>query len=240
MLQPNIRKMAAPVAALGFLVASAVLLGGIKAEACCNAPMDKSYVKYKYYCAGGVLIDNQDWQGFVGTRMAALPKTLRSRGCMVPCPCNFGQRPSPHDFCESLSFGEIKQGAMEGVALAGLRFAILSRSGSRAVVYLDSKASEAQRGGLRRIATWMLSFDGTLVTSVRTASISLELSDTRLRGSIGGTNIALSASALKGNDGKSGIIVSHPWIYGALPIASSRKSVADRLRAETQGTLFQL
>jgi hypothetical protein len=48
---------------------------------------------------------------------------------------------------------------------------------------------------------------------------------------VAGKKIALRAVPLIGNDGRSGITVSSPWIFGSFPVKASRKAVAEQLLA---------
>jgi hypothetical protein len=71
--------------------------------------------------------------------------------CSPPCSCNFGEGPSPNDYCHLICVLGIKQGDYNGVKLDGLKFAAAS-GGSGKVLYLDEKATVEQRPGLERIA----------------------------------------------------------------------------------------
>lgn len=165
-------------------------------------------------------------------------RLLEGCSCIVPCPCNFGAASRPHSFCDSLAFFEFHQGNIEGVALKGLRFAIASRGGSRATLYIDLELSEPQRNALRKIGTWILSLEGTPLSDVRTASVKVDFEDARLAGSIEETDAELTAFPLKGNDGRSSIVVSHPWIFGSFPVSSSRKCVVEKLHVRSGGLAF--
>ena len=41
--------------------------------------------------------------------------------CNVPCTCNFGEKPSPHDYCWAMWSYWVQQGEFEGRELAGVR-----------------------------------------------------------------------------------------------------------------------
>ncbi len=58
------------------------------------------------------------------------------------------------------------------------------------------------------------------------------------RASIPGADVSLAAVPLIGNDGKSSITVSQPWILGSFPVTSSRKCVAQKVRVRTPGLSF--
>ncbi len=165
-------------------------------------------------------------------------RILEACSCMVPCPCNFGRSPKPLQFCQSLAFFEFQKGSVGGIRLKGLRFAVASRGGTTATLYLDARSSEEERKALRSIGTWILSLERTPVTAVMSAPIDLDFGDSRLSGSVAGTDIELVASPLRGNDGKSAIIVSHPWLFGSFPVSSARKCVAEKLRVRAPSVSF--
>jgi Protein of unknown function (DUF1326) len=156
-------------------------------------------------------------------------RLLEACSCSVPCPCNFGRHPSPHGFCDSVAIFQFRQGEMEGVDLRGLRFSIAERSGVAATLYLDPRLSTVQRKALRRIAAWVLTSDGTPLVAVLPGTTTVEFGASNLTGSVEGARIALKAVPLTGNDGRSGITVSYPWIFGSFPVKASRKAVAERL-----------
>lgn len=164
-------------------------------------------------------------------------RVLEACSCRVPCPCNFGQSPSPHDFCDSLAFFGILSGQLGGVSLVGSRFAIAGRAGDRAVVYLDSRMPAGQRAAAKRIATWVVSLEGTRAVSFLSGPINIAFAG-RPEGSVAGQEVRLIASRLKGNDGKSDIVVSNPWMFGLLPIKSTRKCIAERVMVRTPTVSF--
>lgn len=79
-------------------------------------------------------------------------RILEACSCMIPCPCNFGQAPSPHEFCEYLAIFEFAGGEFHGVPLAGLRLAMVSDRANHNIVYVDSKTPEGSRDALSAIA----------------------------------------------------------------------------------------
>ncbi len=165
-------------------------------------------------------------------------RLLEACSCIVPCPCNFGRGSTPHDFCESLAFFEVQSGEMDRVPLDGSRFAVAARDGSRATLFLDPRLPAPQRNAIKKIATWILSLEGTHVTDIITAPVIVEFGSGRLSGSIEGADINLVAFPLRGNDGESSITVSRPWIFGAFPVTSSRKLHAEKLRVRAPGLSF--
>jgi hypothetical protein len=71
--------------------------------------------------------------------------------CSVPCTCNFGQGPSPHDYCYPFYAYDIRQGKYADVSLDGLRFGATDLKSGR-TIFIDERASERQRAALRVIA----------------------------------------------------------------------------------------
>ncbi len=166
-------------------------------------------------------------------------KFLEGCSCMVPCPCTFGRFPHPLKTCESLAFFQFESGEFGGVRLDGLRFVVAALDGGQGIIYLDSNMSAGQRSAVGRIAAWILSLEKTPVAGVRTAPVALDMGGRRLRGWIEGTDTRLIASPLVGNDGKPGITVSKPWIFGSFPVTSARKDVADALRVRDPSLSFE-
>ncbi len=165
-------------------------------------------------------------------------RVLEACSCSVPCPCNFGGRPSPRDFCESLAVFQIQSGELNAAPLQGLRFAIAGRAGKSAVLYLDSKLSLQQQRAARKIATWILSLEETPLIPVLTAPVNVNFGESLLSASISGTEVNMKVRLLKGNDGHSPITVSHPWIFGSFPIKSSRKGVTEELDVRAPSLSF--
>ena len=71
--------------------------------------------------------------------------------CAVPCTCNFGEGPSPHDYCYALYSYEIKKGSYKDVSLDGLHFGATDLKSGR-TIFIDERANELQREALRVIA----------------------------------------------------------------------------------------
>jgi hypothetical protein len=117
--------------------------------------------------------------------------------------------------------------------------AVASRGNGRGLLYVDADASEKQRALLTRIAKWILSFDGTSVVTVLTAPIRLEILENRSIGLVVGEQITVKAHSLIGNDGKSSIVVTNPWLFGSFPIRSSRKGITERLEVRSPQFSFQ-
>jgi hypothetical protein len=71
--------------------------------------------------------------------------------CAVPCTCNFGQGPSPHDYCYPFYSYHIQQGKYGDLSLDGLHFGATDLKGKR-TIFIDERADERQREALRVIA----------------------------------------------------------------------------------------
>ena len=70
--------------------------------------------------------------------------------CNVPCGCNFGEAPSPHEFCHAMWSYWVKEGNFEQVALNGMK--IGGVDGPVGVMgLLDERADPAQRAGMEHI-----------------------------------------------------------------------------------------
>ena len=83
--------------------------------------------------------------------------------CSIPCPCNFGQKPT-HGSCDNTSVYQIEKGNYEAVQLGGLYVVVVGSSpaGERYVdavgnltfarYYVDERANPRQRQALEEIA----------------------------------------------------------------------------------------
>lgn len=71
--------------------------------------------------------------------------------CAVPCTCNFGEGPSPHDYCYALFSYDIRKGRFNDVTLDGLHFGATDLKSGR-TIFIDERANELQREALRIIA----------------------------------------------------------------------------------------
>ena len=70
--------------------------------------------------------------------------------CAVPCTCNFGEGPSPHDYCFAIYSYDIRKGHYKDVTLDGLRFGATDLKSGR-TIFIDERASDIQRQALRVI-----------------------------------------------------------------------------------------
>ncbi|HEX8651225.1 MAG TPA: DUF1326 domain-containing protein [Pyrinomonadaceae bacterium] len=71
--------------------------------------------------------------------------------CSVPCTCNFGQGPSPHNYCYPFYSYDIRQGKYGAASVDGLHFGATDLKGRR-TIFIDERAVDAQREALRVIA----------------------------------------------------------------------------------------
>lgn len=166
-------------------------------------------------------------------------RILEACSCMVPCPCNFGEPPSPHEFCEYLAIFEFAGGEFHGVPLAGLRMAMASDRDDHNVVYVDSKASVHARDTLTMISTWIFSLEGKERTGLFNTTIGLSFEDAGMTATLAEGNAKLFARPLIGNDGKSEVIVSRPLLFGPFPVIQSRKAVATTLIVRSMNLSFE-
>jgi hypothetical protein len=114
--------------------------------------------------------------------------------CSVPCTCNFGQGPSPHDHCYPFYSYDIRQGKYADVSLDGLRFGATDLKSGR-TIFIDERAEPRQRAALRVIAARVierLSVEeagkkaGEVDPDVRFASIKQEYDERRNRLAVAG------------------------------------------------------
>jgi Protein of unknown function (DUF1326) len=75
--------------------------------------------------------------------------------CSVPCTCNFGQGPSPHNYCHVVYAYGIREGNFNSIKLDGLKIGAMETAKGNAM-YLDDSASPDQRKALETIARQMM------------------------------------------------------------------------------------
>ena len=132
--------------------------------------------------------------------------------CAPPCGCNFGQAPSPHDFCYTVFSYGIKAGEYDGVALDGLTITCAKGQAGR-VWYLDRRATPVQTAALRAIADRILPVNDSgkragdrFAKAVIPATITQEVTDRGSRVQIEGAG-GFDNTFLLGLDGKTPIVV---------------------------------
>jgi hypothetical protein len=132
--------------------------------------------------------------------------------CAPPCGCNFGQAPSPHDFCYTVFSYGIKTGEYDGVSLDGLTITCAKGQAGR-VWYLDRKSTPAQMAALRAIANRILPVqdfrkgaDGRFAKAMVPATLTHEVTDRGSRVQIEGAG-GFDNRFLMGLDGKTPIVV---------------------------------
>ncbi len=129
--------------------------------------------------------------------------------CNVPCTCNFGQGPSPNDFCHTIYAYRLKTARYAGVPLDGLIFG--GGEGPKGVIgFLDSRATAAQRTALQRLALAVFGKGGAspgerrFVWTRITAEDDARHFSLKFEGSGG-----FAANILIGADGKNPIVVEN-------------------------------
>jgi Protein of unknown function (DUF1326) len=70
--------------------------------------------------------------------------------CNVPCTCNFGERPSPHEFCYTMWSYWVQEGNWEQVKLNDLRIGGVDGPGG-ILGLLDARADASQRTAMENI-----------------------------------------------------------------------------------------
>ncbi len=159
-----------------------------------------------------------------------------SCSCMVPCTCNFGERPFPHDFCDSLAVLGIKSGYFGNVRLDGLKVAIIGRGGNEDMIYIDESANAAQREALAAIGKYIVRADRAKVLGVRYTLITQEITSKGMRVRVGDV-ASFEADYIYGSNGKP-IRVSSPVIFSNLPIEVTIKAKSRYLKYKDEGRYF--
>jgi len=167
-------------------------------------------------------------------------RILEACSCMVPCPCNFGRNPAPHDPCDSLAFFLFEEGEVDRVELKGLHFAMVARGGRQGTVYVGTPLSEQQFKVLTKIAEWILGLEGTPLIKTQKAPMSINFDNAIMSGTVdNGTGTRLTGVRLVGSDGKSTIVMSHPMIFGTFPVISAQKGAASKLIVRSDYISFE-
>ncbi|MGH9338062.1 MAG: DUF1326 domain-containing protein [Acidobacteriota bacterium] len=83
--------------------------------------------------------------------------------CNVPCTCNFGEGPSPHDYCWAMWSYWVKQGRFNDIDLAGVRIGGVEGEGGT-LGLLDAQATPQQLPAMKQI--WH-ALSGRLLCHVR-------------------------------------------------------------------------
>jgi hypothetical protein len=107
-----------------------------------------------------------------------------------------------------------------------------------ATVYIDEALSQRQAGAAQKIATWILSLEGTPVRNTVRAPVNINFDLLAMAGSVSRRDILFAASPLRGNDGFSTITVSNPLIFGQFPVQSTVKGVVKKLTVHDLGLSF--
>jgi hypothetical protein len=107
--------------------------------------------------AAAVLVSAAALCCIAAAQPASLPRPWRIKGkfseactCAVPCTCNFGEPPSPHDYCYAMWSYWIEEGAWTDVKLNGLRMGGVDGPGG-ILALMDEHADAAQRAALENI-----------------------------------------------------------------------------------------
>ena len=70
--------------------------------------------------------------------------------CSVPCTCNFGERPSPYDYCYTMWSYWVQEGNWDQIQLKDLRIGGVDGAGG-VLALLDSRAASAQHAAMENL-----------------------------------------------------------------------------------------
>lgn len=153
---------------------------------------------------------------------------LESCTCAVPCSCNFGEGPSPHDYCHAVFAYKLDSGSAWGAAdLGGLIFG--GADGPKGNLgFLDERATPAQQAALRRVAEKVFAQGGPASgpRAWETAKITHSVNGNDLRLGLGNSG-GFSARVIVGRDGKTPVVVENNTVW---PIARAVKGKANPLQ----------
>lgn len=160
-----------------------------------------------------------------GTKWRIQGELSEACSCSVPCSCNFGESPSPHEFCWALFSIDIKKGNFGSVKLDGLHLAgAIGEKGP--VWYIDDRATKEQYDALKDIASQM-SWKAMLANGVKDpkdipdGQKTLGYVSTKITQDVGKTNAKLTigdfggyeSNFIMGIDGKSPVRVQNNWSW---------------------------
>ena len=157
--------------------------------------------------------------------------------CAVPCSCNFGEPPSPHDYCYAVYAYRLGKASWDGVDLTGL--VIAGADGPKGGAgFLDARATPAQRPALKQLARAVFAQGGAGNAPgmpFEFAAITPTVSGRDLTLSIGDQG-GFQARVIVGRDGKSPVVVENNTVW---PIARAikAKSVALKFSNKAIGTI---
>ena len=149
--------------------------------------------------------NHSDWRA-AGTLFEAC-------SCIVPCPCNFGQRPlaatGKRDYCHTVYAYKLQTARYGDTKLDGLIFGGGEADGG-AFGFLDARATTAQKAALEKLARAVFGSGGASGGTRRfqTTRITAEQSPGKFRVDFGDSG-GFSAEILIGADGKSPIVVEN-------------------------------
>ena len=153
---------------------------------------------------------------------------LESCTCAVPCSCNFGEGPSPHDYCHAVFAYKLDAGSAWGATdLGGLIFG--GADGPKGNLgFLDERATPVQKTALRRVADKAFAEGGPAggPRTWLTAKIVHSVNGNDLRLGLGDKG-GFQARVIVGRDGKTPVVVENNTIW---PIARAIKGKANPLQ----------
>ncbi|MBC7806334.1 MAG: DUF1326 domain-containing protein [Akkermansiaceae bacterium] len=152
---------------------------------------------------------------------AASGTLLEACTCAVPCSCNFGEPPSPNNYCHAVYAYRLEKASWDGVDLSGL--VIAGADGPKGgACFLDERATPAQRPALERLtrAVWAQGGPGNapgMPFMFAKITPSIAGNDLKLKiGDVGG----FTARVIVGRDGKTPVVVENNTVW---PIARATK-----------------
>jgi hypothetical protein len=149
----------------------------------------------------------------------------------VPCTCNFGEGPSPHNYCYALYSYDIRKGSYGDVTLDGLHFGATDLKKGR-TIFLDERATDLQREALRVIIARVIlraSPDSAQAKAkdkakdVRYVSIKQEYDDRRNRLEVNGIG-EFSANYIMGLDKTQPVIVRNNTTWRIMDAIKAKTS----------------
>lgn len=146
--------------------------------------------------------------------------------CRVPCPCNFGELPSPYPYCHAVYSLRINHGHYQGVRLDGLHLAgAFAAQGT--LLYVDDRGTVQQRRALESMGRYIIARlaenarhgpdkgedePEVHLRDVRVVSIEQQIGSSGVSVRIGQAG-QFEGDYLVGIDGKTPIVMENNWSW---------------------------
>jgi hypothetical protein len=163
---------------------------------------------------------------------------LEACSCEVPCPCNFGEWPRAHRYCDSLAVFRFATISVGGQSLRPGNIAIAGRALNQDVIILDPGVPPETEEFLVSFAKSVAQKNQARVAGIYRESFETVTNEGGYRLKIG-DKAQLEAEYLQGNRPNTRLKLTNPIIFGDLPLTSTIKARAHLLKVAAPPVAFQ-